>query len=87
MGLTRPPTEAANIKDPGLNRKLAPPSREPGSEVPRGWPMVDIAFGRLILWQLLESIQRIDKRLRRNKFISVSDRALEHRVFLSLAYI
>jgi hypothetical protein len=49
--------------------------------------MVDIAFGPLILWQLLESSQRIDKRLRRNKFISVSDRALEHRVFLSFAYI
>jgi hypothetical protein len=44
---------------------------------------MEIAFGPQILRQPLESIQRIDKRLRHNEFISVSDRALEHRVFLS----
>jgi hypothetical protein len=48
---------------------------------------MEIAFGPQILRQPLESIQRIDKRLRHNEFISVSDRALEHRVFLSLACI
>ena len=52
-----------------------------------GLHIVEIAFGPQILWQSLESIQRIDKRLRHNELISVSDRALEHRVFLSLACI
>jgi hypothetical protein len=66
MGLTRPPTEAANIKAPRPElenslRRLANRDRKSRED---GLPMVDIAFGPLILWQLLESIQRIDKRLR-----------------------
>jgi hypothetical protein len=46
---------------------------------------VDIAFGLLVPRQPPERVQRKDKRLRHDEVISVSDRALEHRMFLSSA--
>jgi hypothetical protein len=52
-----------------------------------GRHIVDIASGLLVRRQPPERVPRKDERLRHDEVISVSDRAVEHRTFLSSACI
>src|SRR5437667_3124211 len=94
----RPNSRALNAWRPRTN--IPRPKQQPSSGVSLrhlasrdrkfredGRHIVDIAFGLLVPRQPPERVQRKDERLRHDEVISVSDLALEHRMFLSSACI